>query len=650
MQQHKQQISGIRLLIGMAAAILVAGIVWFYLVKPVFHDSSDDYIFNGWIYSQEDQKTACTALAKAGLSDYRWEEGKLKVPKRKRQEYQTILADSGAFPKAPSDAKLSSLKEMTQFESESKTRLRELNACALQLERTLGRMEMIEYATVGVRSRREQDGMIPKTITTASVGIVLKNNQTLTPDIISSLTLCTKYQLGIDNNENISIVDLRSGRSWLGMENAASDPVVAQYLWEQERQEKYWREKFQAVFSHIPNLRVSTSVSFYPDTEPQTGSASIQDNPTQAGYETPILNNGFLARIGLSSVQPGINPVHSNTSQISIGLQNMSDPATGPISDSGKIRLASYLADTESTVTSVLPPDSDLSRQKSDFSHDGDLPLPSLPAKKTGTPSKENSVSETLEGKRLFTRPRAVSVSLGIPRSYARYIAGEQSGSGSANSLISPELLKQTEQAIIDEVKQTATTLLQPFIDQNHWSAEQLNRYLCVYIYPDAHQELAVDTETLIAVQKPVSGTILPKYGTNDSIQGSHPSPEKANPSGQTDSRISPEIRKIALSFWRAHQESLIVGTILSGLILLLLFLRSARKTKPATETEKKVLAKKSTSPTDVLIDDELEISASSRNANSSDDLAIQQEIADLIANNPEQAARIIQHWIQTGA
>ena len=63
---------------------------------------------------------------------------------------------------------------MSPFESDAKSKMREIDACALQLERTIEQMRVVDYATVGVRSRREVVGVTARNIVTASVGVAVK--------------------------------------------------------------------------------------------------------------------------------------------------------------------------------------------------------------------------------------------------------------------------------------------------------------------------------------------------------------------------------------------------------------------------------------------------------------------------------------------
>ncbi len=215
------------------------------------------YVFDGWVYGREDQKRASRALASSGLNDFHWKEGRLFVPGDKLVAYQSALATANALPKAPGEQREETMRNMSVFESESKARLRELNGCASQLERTIEQIRGVEFATVGVRSRREMNGFASKDVVTASVGIAFQDGRELDSNTLTAITLATKHHLGIDDSTNISIIDLKEGKSYLGVQPGNISEGQTFNLRKKGEIEKYWRQKYLEAFNDIKNLRVS---------------------------------------------------------------------------------------------------------------------------------------------------------------------------------------------------------------------------------------------------------------------------------------------------------------------------------------------------------------------------------------------------------
>ena len=249
--------AGITVIVMMA---LAAGVVYTLFVHHGGGACGDEAVFGGWVYSADDQRTVSTTLAKARFSDYRWENNRLYVPAARRARCEQLLSENQALPSSPSDVKRDAIEEISSFESESKTRMRDLYSSARQLEQTLSRFEPIESATVGVCTRRERGELAPKTVTTATIGIRTSEEGGLTPELVCSVTLAAKHQLGISSNEDISIMDLRSGCSFLGDDRAVGQCETIRLAEQRRRAEQRWQGKFQEALGPIPGLKVDPSI------------------------------------------------------------------------------------------------------------------------------------------------------------------------------------------------------------------------------------------------------------------------------------------------------------------------------------------------------------------------------------------------------
>ena len=247
--------------IAIIPTIIIAAVVSIYFTRGSWSGGSErEAVFGGWVYSADDQRVVSTTLAKARFSDYRWENNRLEVPAARRARCEQILSENRVLPSSPSDVKRDAIEEISSFESESKTRMRDLYSSARQLEQTLARFEPIESATVGVCTRRERGELSPRTVTTATIGIRTSAEEGLTPELVSSVTLAAKHQLGIARNEDISIMDLRSGRSFLGDDRAVGQCGTMLLSEERRRVEEHWEGKFQAALGEIPGLKVTPSI------------------------------------------------------------------------------------------------------------------------------------------------------------------------------------------------------------------------------------------------------------------------------------------------------------------------------------------------------------------------------------------------------
>ncbi|MGN0930243.1 MAG: hypothetical protein ACI4NP_00820, partial [Thermoguttaceae bacterium] len=284
-----------RILFLLCFLIFLALGLWKVCGTLSFEKHGYSYAFDGWVYGREDQKRASRALASSGLNDFHWVEGHLSVPSEKLVAYQSALAAANALPKAPGDQREETMRSMSVFESESKARLRELNGCASQLERTIEQIRGVEFATVGVRSRRVMSGFSSKDVVTASVGVAFQDGKGLDSNTLTAITLATRHHLGIDDSANISIIDLKEGKSYLGVQPGKSYEAQTSSLRKKEEIEKYWREKYLEAFNDIKNLRVSV-IAELGDAEIEEGNISLSAKSRSFLEEKRSLDNEASGR------------------------------------------------------------------------------------------------------------------------------------------------------------------------------------------------------------------------------------------------------------------------------------------------------------------------------------------------------------------
>lgn len=494
-----------------------------------------EYAFGGWVYDREAQRNAGAALAAAGLNDYRWEDGKLSVPGDKKGEYQTALATAGAFPKAPSEFRRAAIQEIGAFESETKTRMRELDACAYQLERTLERLANVEYATVGVRARREQVGLVAKTVVTASIGVACKKGFTLNLDAISAITVATKHQLGVEKNENVSIIDLVEGKSYFGTEKSVGSATTLAYFSEKERVEKYWRAKFLETFDYIKNARISVAVdlrfaersanavaipseaiSSVPGVEKEGSEVKTKEKTSK---RAPNRENGGklaanvadveavarpapLAEIGGRSAYGGAlerkNERSARPGDIGVSFAKLGNPSAvravrarnlasnaSPVArrdatNDGRIKPASFIETPEladlANLTSVA------AEIKTPF------------ASPKGTETEETSTGTERDvafgGEPIF-EIRSLVVRIAIPRRYVRLVAqslASERADLNENADFA-ELYRETEAGVVDETKRVALKMLRPIQERNGWNENETKNWIDVSVFSDVETQ-----------------------------------------------------------------------------------------------------------------------------------------------------------------
>ena len=314
----------VRVFYAFAFLVLAAVSLVVFCVGKFTRVGGDVYVFDGWVYGREDQKKASAALAAAGLSDFSWSSGRLSVPADQKGAYLSALASAGAYPKAPSETRGDALREMSVFESDAKTRLRELDACALQLERTIEQMNGVDYATVGVRSRKEQVGLTAKNIVTASVSVACKEGFSLDLDRLSAITVAAKHQLGIESDENVSIIDLNKGKSYLGFENSLGTETDLALNAEKERLEKYWRNKYLEAFGDVKDIRVTVEADLTLDSPEPSGKK--ENEVAKRDRVSARLEEEEIARTTAYAKTDALPVKSAGCSENSVGFAQLGNP------------------------------------------------------------------------------------------------------------------------------------------------------------------------------------------------------------------------------------------------------------------------------------------------------------------------------------
>lgn len=482
-------------------------------------ETAMDPVFSGWVYHREDQKTANAAMAKAGLTQYRWNDGELSVPHEEKGRYENVLADAKAFPRAPGDVKREALREMSQFEPMAKMKLRDLYSAGWQLEQTIEHFStQISYATVGVRSRPEHKGMIQKNVVTASVGVWPKNDVPLTAELLSAITLATKHHLGITENNDISILDLRHGCSYLGTDAGVTAPVSKQVREDHLRQE-YWNEKFLIAFRHIPGIKVSTSIA------------------RSVARTVPVLNTQGSDRKNEEPARPTAFAVLGNRLPTTL----VSHPGTSPV--------PAICASGQGA--------SNRNREPKPYTTAS--AVSSGEARELVTPSPGTALTHGEEETR-------IAVEIGIPEDYIRESIFA-SRKGSANQMVTAQEIAHKGDEIAASVKQEATGLLREVFapTQNTLNDEAMVR---VSILSTENLQTAITagasshSTVLEKPVRPADGTTQTGQHAINETQSRSTSPPPSSTSSSLEARL--------VELWSSNKHSPLFWILAIALTLVL--------------------------------------------------------------------------------
>ncbi|MBQ5789358.1 MAG: hypothetical protein IIW01_03635 [Thermoguttaceae bacterium] len=542
-----KKLGTLRLCGGGALVALATWGVWAFCGGGLSASGGLESAFDGWQYGREDQKAASAALVAAGLDEWSWDDGRLLVPKSKKNEYQTALAEAGAYPKAPSESRRDAIREMGAFESDAKIRMRELDACAFQLERTLEQADGIEYATVGVRARREQAGLTAKTVVTASIGVACREGSELDANLLSAITVAAKHQLGVDANENISILDLKAGKSYFGSETLVGNGSELSLAAEKERVETYWRDKLLKTFEYMGGVRVSVAADLVvadPNdvvrTELNDGfvdfndlSAGAEENATGGranlaaerlaqveignvgeiekprplatwgGAQKNVRNGAAFARLGNPVATRSPAPVEAqNLAQVERKTEGNGVLQVGASERKNApkrgVAPAGYRQEAEGEANGAVEGGAQTVKEEASQENKTDARSETVAQnakkKETGENKSDGAGKKVAveKGERVRFRVRALAVRVGTPRGYVRRVAQNLKAENAVETFADDEttgnwnaLYRTTEQKIIAETKSVALLLLRPLAERNGWTENELARSVAVDVFTD---------------------------------------------------------------------------------------------------------------------------------------------------------------------
>ena len=502
-------------------AVATALVVAFRLFKPTQTLDGNAYVFDGWVYGREDRKKADSVLAAAGLTDHSWSAGKLSVPAASKKQYQAALALAGAYPKAPSETRGEALRQMSPFESDAKTRMRELDARALQLERTIEQMSGIDFATVGVYSRRENSGLAGRNVVSASIGVAAKEGREIDSDAIVAITVAARRLLGVEKIEDVAILDLKEGKSYLGFEKTPQSDEVRALEAERERIEKYWRNKYLEAFSDIENIRVTATAEIIASRSLIDGGYSEERSESPIDSSSNVkqrfsskwesssrdkktgrnIEFSGIARLGAPSVAKRIADNRSDSRWVWNDSLTRSDSSTRPrilreamdfdeldhhdrVGDNSnaagraKVLLvgAALRKEEEQNERASVSRATDLRDYKNLVSRD------KRPVREASLLEDGNERVKTDDSREAEFKLTSILIHISLPRSYAERMGDADDLSKSSRETFASET---PEERAILETKQYAVSLFLPVGERLGWDEEKIESSFIVDVYSD---------------------------------------------------------------------------------------------------------------------------------------------------------------------
>jgi flagellar M-ring protein FliF len=327
----------------------------------------------GKVYTTEEVIAAEQALMQAGLTDFRRVGGRILVPVAEVDRYNAALVEFDAMPMDLGSQMLKQLNSMGPF-STDKQRQEMKEAMLLQeMRRLLRAVPGVEDVRVVVANPSRRATWGNRSQAKATVSVKLKGGRELSPKLVQSFRSAVSSMVPDLAPDAVTVVDLADGKSYSA--DAADDPFDSKLMQRIQEFTRHYEEKIETDLDYIPNVGVTVQV----DVE------NVRSSVTRSQVVDPKKTA----------------PIYTTESKTTDQLQQRP-----PKGDAG------FAANKPASLAAMQPVEK--TRQQTDD--------------ETNT---VNGVSFELTEKALIAAmPKAVQVSVSIPRDYYRDVAAQRKADG----------------------------------------------------------------------------------------------------------------------------------------------------------------------------------------------------------------------------
>lgn len=212
----------------------------------------------GRVYSTEELIAAEQALIEAGLTEFRREGQRIMVPEAEKDRYNAALLSFDALPADLGSQMLKQYESLSPFISE-KQRQEMKEAMLLQeLRRTLRAVPELEDARVVVANPYRRNAWSQRGRTTANVTVRPKAGRELSPRLVNSLRSAVAGMVPDLKPADVTIFDQVNGVSFTGDE--ANDPFDSKLVNRIRELTRQYETQISRDLGYIPHVGVTVHV------------------------------------------------------------------------------------------------------------------------------------------------------------------------------------------------------------------------------------------------------------------------------------------------------------------------------------------------------------------------------------------------------
>lgn len=242
-----------------ALLLIVVVVSLAYLFR--YHASGPSvYLMNGESFSADQSRIMEAAFAKANLSGWEYEGGRIRVPRSQQAAYMAALAENDALPEVPGGALDKALNSLGNPFMDGQHRQQVIKA-ALQkdLSRIIRNMKGIQNAWVTYDTDKKY-GLNSEKTATAAVSVIPQGSEPLSPEQAASIRRLVSHSISGLQPEKVVVADLKNNRNYSGDGDKIGDATDNTFLSLKRGYEKDWQNKILKSLGNIDGALVSVNV------------------------------------------------------------------------------------------------------------------------------------------------------------------------------------------------------------------------------------------------------------------------------------------------------------------------------------------------------------------------------------------------------
>ncbi len=367
----------------------------------------------GKAFASDELSAAERALNQAGLTNYRRDGRKLLAPANQLDRYNAALVEFDAVPSDLGSQMLKQFESLGPFTTDRQRQEMKEALLLQELRRMIEAVPDIEHARVAVANsgRRVSFGQKPRV--TANVTVKPRAGRELSSRLVASLRQAVASMVPDLTPTDVTVFDVARGQAYTG--ESTDDPLDSQLIQRVREFTRQYEQQIQKALTFIPNASVAVHV----DIDNLKSSVTRNERTRVRGDSVPVANRP-------GSIQP----------------MSYADEPTPHAADRGVgFQPARPLPHGALRVT-----------RDGSVGSENDGQVGNLPH------GHSDVLREVSEQQLLAAMPRAVQVSVSIPRDYYRAVAARRKTQGEQNATRLD--LGTIEEEVLAKVERTVARLI----------------------------------------------------------------------------------------------------------------------------------------------------------------------------------------------